>query len=243
MSISQKSIKNKIKADIPFIYTGKDELFCMEKMQNYNKSIINHIKQHMGATAENILDFGAGIGTLASYFPKDKITCLEIDSEQSDILKQRGFQTISSLKEIKKNSLSFLYSSNVLEHIEDDHDTVKQIYEKIKSNGRVVFYVPAFPILYSEMDKKVGHFRRYTKKTLTSVFASAGFSVDKVMYSDSLGFFASLLFKLISSKDGTASPKQLLFYDRFIFPISSFFDKLFASHFFGKNIVIYVTKL
>jgi SAM-dependent methyltransferase len=224
-----------------FVYTGKQELDDMQIMQNYNRGIVSILKGCL-ENGQKIVDFGAGIGTLASFFPQSNITCLEIDKQQQAILKQKGFHVVESLEGIADASITFFYSSNVLEHIEDDYTTVQEIWQKIAPQGRVVFYVPAFPVLFSEMDRRVGHFRRYTKKRLTDVFSQANFDIEKIFYSDSLGFLATLVFKFIGSKEGIASRKQLLFYDRIVYPVSRFLDTLFFSRYLGKNIVLVARK-
>jgi len=73
---------------------------------------------------------------------------------------------------------------------------------------------------------------------ITDILQKAQFKVTHVFYSDSLGFFSSLVFKVLGSKDGAASPKSLLFYDRYIFPLSTLLDRLICHKFFGKNILI-----
>lgn len=226
--------------DDSFVYSGKEELINMELMKRYNQGIVTLIKRYV-EDDRKILDFGAGIGTLASHFPQDKIVCLEIDDEQKKHLETKGFQAVDDLAAIADDSVTFVYSSNVLEHIEDDYQAVRDIYPKIAPNGRIFFYVPAFPMLYSSMDQRVGHFRRYTKNRLNHVFQEGGFQVEEIFFSDFLGFFATLLFKLIDSKGGAASQKSLLFYDKFIYPVSSFLDKIFG-RLLGKNVVIVARK-
>ena len=63
-----------------------------------------------------------------------------------------------------KDQYDFIYSSNVLEHIYDDVKSLKQLESKLTKNGTLVLYLPAFQILYSDLDRSVGHFRRYSKK-------------------------------------------------------------------------------
>jgi SAM-dependent methyltransferase len=238
--VSKKSVQNKEISSSDFIYTGKEELDNMALMVRYNQSIIHLIKKYMG-DPDSILDFGAGIGTLAEFFDKKKIICLEIDQDQQRVLKNKGFKVVSDLERIANDSMSFVYSSNVLEHIEDDNKVVHDLYEKVTPKGRILFYVPAFPLLYSSMDKRVGHFRRYTKERLRKVVEQAGFTIEYVGYRDCLGFFATLLYKLIGSREGTTSKKSLLIYDRFLFPFSHLLDHVFSS-FVGKNIVIVARK-
>jgi predicted SAM-dependent methyltransferase len=57
-----------------------------------------------------------------------------------------------------------IYSSNVLEHIEDDSRALNEMFAKLQINGKLAIYVPAFMFLFSDLDIKAGHFRRYSKK-------------------------------------------------------------------------------
>lgn len=221
-----------------FVYSGKEELDQMESMSNYNSSIAVYIKKHLRQEDTKILDFGSGIGTIAKYFDKNKLVCLEIDNAQRNLLDKMGFSTISSLDEIEDNSLDFVYSSNVLEHVEDDFEAVKNIAKKMRKNSRIVFYVPAFPLLYSKMDERVGHHRRYTKKRLLEAFKKADFSVKEIFFVDSLGFFTTLIFKIIGNKEGKTSNSMLLFYDRILYPISKILDNICCKFFVGKNLLI-----
>jgi hypothetical protein len=226
-----------------FVYSDKEELEQMEIMDNYNSSIAKYIKSHLKTKDMQILDFGSGIGTIAKYFPKDRLTCLEIDSQQRKIISDKGFKTIASLDEVDDDSLDFVYSSNVLEHIEDDFQAIKNIVKKMHNGAKIAFYVSAFPILYSKMDERVGHFRRYTKKRLLEVFEKAELSVEEIFFSDSLGFFTTLLFKFLGNKDGTTSTSILKIYDKIIYPLSNFLDKVGCRWFVGKNLFIAAKKI
>lgn len=59
------------------------------------------------------------------------------------------------------NCIDAIILLNVLEHIEDDIGTLKQIYRILKSNGILILEVPAGPHLYDAHDKICLHFRRY----------------------------------------------------------------------------------
>ena len=60
----------------------------------------------------------------------------------------------------------FVYTSNVLEHIQHDVSVLTDIKNKMSVNGKLAIYVPALPILFSDFDTSIGHFRRYSKKEL-----------------------------------------------------------------------------
>lgn len=214
----------------------------MQEASNYNDYLIYLIEEHSNKK-QLILDFGAGIGTYAKTLKKNgyKIVCLEPDTNQCKVIESNDIEVYKSLEDIEDNSLDFIYSLNVLEHIEDDLLIIKKLKDKLKQDGELFLYLPAFELLYSSMDKKVGHFRRYNFKMLESLAKNADLKVYKKSYVDSLGFFITLLYKVIGNKEGNIDKKSLIIYDRVIFPISKLFDKVF-NQFFGKNVYMVFKK-
>ena len=67
-------------------------------------------------------------------------------------------------------------------------------------------------------------------------------SSKDLAYTDFAGFFVTLLYKLIGSRQGDIFPKSLKFYDKFIFPLSLFLDKITQGKILGKNVWIMVKK-
>jgi len=55
---------------------------------------------------------------------------------------------------------------DVLEHIEDDARQLELMYDQLEPGGRLVVVVPAHQWLYGQRDRNVGHYRRYSRKTL-----------------------------------------------------------------------------
>jgi SAM-dependent methyltransferase len=146
------------------------------------------------------------------------------------------------LEEIDKK-FDLIFSSNVLEHIEKDVEALLDLSKFLKPEGLLVNYVPAFPILFSDLDVSVGHYRRYTKRELSSKLKEAGFEIQKIHYVDSLGFPASVLLKVLGykSRGNIGGLKSMSIYDRFIFPISRTLDLLGFKKLIGKNIIVYST--
>jgi SAM-dependent methyltransferase len=169
------------------------------------------------------------------------ITALEPDPSLQRRLRARGLPAVGSLDEVPDASLDYVYTLNVLEHIEDDVGALRSLHSRLAANGRLLIYVPAFPVLYTSMDAKVGHVRRYTRKSLTDSVRGAGFRIDHVAYADSIGFFATLAFKLVGNRDGNVSIGALKLYDRAIFPLSQALD-LLARRWFGKNLLMICAK-
>ena len=159
----------------------------------------------------------------------------------SETLEKNGFEVVQSFQELKSANLDFIYSVNVLEHIEDDQDILKNCFERLHAGGRLYLYVPAFMHLYTSMDKKVGHHRRYTRQGLEKQVREAGFKVVFSRYTDSIGYFATLAYKIFGSRKGDINTGTIGLYDRYLFPLSQRLDHL-VGRVFGKNVHLLAVK-
>jgi SAM-dependent methyltransferase len=216
-------------------YSGTENLEVMADAVNYNDFLISLIQREI-QPGVLVVDFGAGIGTFAQKLAKTgrMVHCIE---RQFDRILELGLPACRDITEFEDGSIDFLYTLNVLEHIENDLEVLGVFHKKIKPGGRILIYVPAFKALYSSMDKKVGHVRRYTRSMLAERVTLAGFLVTRNEYVDSAGFFASLVFKAFGSGDGTIDRRALILYDRYIFPLSRLADFV-CNRFFGKNVFL-----
>jgi SAM-dependent methyltransferase len=234
-------------------YSAKNELFASDRcLKNYTADIIKKMsrwfvnKRSTAAMQSKVLEFGAGIGTLAVEYQlqnKIKPDCLEIDSEHVAVIKKRGFDCYTSLQEIDKR-YHVIYTSNVLEHIEDDSLAIKNLYDKLENNGYLAIFVPAFQCIWSDLDEIAGHYRRYSRKELCNKVINQRFKILSCYYVDSMGFFAWLLlrFKGYKTGDKIVSDRSLTFFDKCIYPLSRFFDLLGLRYFFGKNLLLIAKK-
>ena len=219
-----------------FRYSGVDNLEVMLEATRYNRFLTDQVlKNRIGESA--ILDFGAGIGTF-SEMVRDRgvqVDCLEVDGDQCEILHAKGFRVFSSSGAVADASYDYIFSLNVFEHIEDDVAAMKECARILCPGGVVYTYVPAFPVLFGDMDRKVQHYRRYTRASLRAVSEEAGLEVTRTAYVDIAGFFASLLYNSISKGSGDIHRKPIELYDRFIFPVSRVIDYA-TNPFIGKNV-------
>ncbi len=222
-------------------YDGRDNLEAMKHAKRYNDFLLGLIRKY--SVGHRTLDHGAGAGTFALPISDDDagVICVEPDSSFRAELTQSGLEVASNLEEIASGSLDYAYSLNVLEHIKDDQKTVGELYRCLKPGGRLLLYVPAFTILYSQMDRHVGHFRRYRRKPLRNLLQSVGFEVSAAYYVDSLGFLATLVYKLVGDRSGTVSPGSVSLYDALVCPLSRVIDFLGLGS-FGKNLAVVATK-
>jgi len=224
-------------------YTGKDNLEVMSEAFKYNHFLLGMIL----ALAKNdqlIVDFGAGSGTFARSVTMagHRLLCVEVDNSLAYNLKCQGLTVVRSLDEIEDRSVDFIYSLNVLEHIKDDTAVLHLWNKKLRFGGDVFIYVPAFQFLYSSMDRKVGHFRRYTRSDLCAKVSNAGFRIVEANYVDSLGVLATLAYKAMKRDNGGINSKTLHFYDSYIFPLSRTLDAITCGV-IGKNVYVQAKNL
>jgi SAM-dependent methyltransferase len=222
-------------------YGGRDNLEAMKNATRYNDFLIDLIRKY--SIGSRAIDHGAGAGTFATPIAAGgmKVLCMEPDDGLRADLAQSGLEVAASLAEIPDCSVDYAYTLNVLEHIKDDQEAITELYRCLKPGGRLLVYVPAFQVLYSQMDAHVGHFRRYRRKPLQRLLRDTGFDVGAAYYVDSLGYLATLVYKLVGDRSGSVSPGSVAFYDSVIFPISRIVDFLSIGS-FGKNLTIVATK-
>jgi SAM-dependent methyltransferase len=223
-------------ADAHVPYTGVENLDVMANAHHYNEHQVEMLLRRFGPQ-DRLLDFGAGHGTFARLMRARgfRVECLEIDSAYRQRLVTEGFTVHATLEGIADASLDGVYLLNVLEHVEHDTETLRLIRAKLRPGGRVFIYVPAFQVLYSAMDKAIGHWRRYSRPLLEATLSAAGFTVQGSRYHDSLGFLAALAYKFVGDREGRIRPGQVEFYDRAVFPLSRTLDGLVGA-WIGKNV-------
>jgi 2-polyprenyl-3-methyl-5-hydroxy-6-metoxy-1,4-benzoquinol methylase len=217
-----------------------------QALKNYNLDIAKKIFKPL-INKHRLLDFGAGIGTF-SMLCRDLLgrdpSCCEVDQQLIEVLKSKNFGVTSTIDNIN-TKYDGIFSLNVLEHIENDGDALIKIHNSLCEDGILCLYLPAFPILYSELDLSLGHYRRYTKKDITEKLKKTGFKITKLEYVDSVGFFISLLVKIFGYNSGLklGNVNNFRRYDLYIYPISRCLDYFGLKKYFGKNIIIQAYKI
>ena len=125
-------------------YSGKQELVDAEVgLESYNLDIVSKfhkaLKLDVNDQKLKLMDFGAGTGALAEIWEKEfgiKPICLEIDNDLCRILNDKGFATFQNL-DLVSTDFTAVYTSNVLEHIEDDMKSLRNIRSTMQVGGKL----------------------------------------------------------------------------------------------------------
>ena len=95
---------------------------------------------------------------------------------------------------------------DVIEHVEDDVDILKEACNIVGPTGRVIVTVPAHMWLWSGHDVVNHHYRRYSKASLERVLTRAGLTPVKVTFFNTLLFPAVVAAKILSMARGAQKP-------------------------------------
>jgi protein-L-isoaspartate O-methyltransferase len=194
-----------------------------------------------------VLEVGAGIGSFTvALFGLSHLrwSCVEPDSHLADQIRQRQVRgEISRSVEVINDTLRDLASDrffdtilylDVLEHIPDDLIELTCAASHLSGGGRLIVLSPAFPMLYSDFDAAIGHYRRYTRRTLEGIRPNE-LKSEAVFYLDSAGAFLSLANRLLL-RSAMPNVKQVTFWDRNIIPCTRILDPIFGFR-FGRSVV------
>jgi len=225
-------------------YIGS-ELEIFKEANTWKRYFAQVIRPYLG---DSVLEVGAGIGgtTDALLTPNCKRwVCLEPDRELAETLEKKlSDQRTATNYEVKTCYLSDLQQDerfdtivyiDVLEHIEEDRAEVERAMDKLSPRGRLVVLSPAHQWLFSEFDREIGHFRRYTRRSIAAL-TPRNASIKELRYLDSVGMFASMANRLLL-RQSMPEKKQILFWDRMMVPISRLLDPLFF-HRIGKSVLV-----
>jgi SAM-dependent methyltransferase len=223
-------------------YTGDHILDLFSRFaKKRNKYIFKLIEKCLPAdrTAQiSILEFGAGKGEFIKRFLGKngvKACAVEIENTYRREL-SINLPAFEKLEDVPGNP-DLIFLIDVLEHLEDDIQYLRDFKYKLKKGGGLFIYVPARMELYSAFDKSIGHYRRYSKNELIEKVRQAGFTVHYCHYHEMLGYPVSYIHnKLFGKTEPTAFSIQL--YDRLLIPSTNFLERLFNPP-IGKSLYIF----
>jgi SAM-dependent methyltransferase len=82
----------------------------------------------------------------------------------------------------RSHTFDVVLALDVLEHLDDDAAGLREIARLRKPNGFLCVTVPALPSLWGQQDEISHHKRRYTRRTLSDVFARASLPRPYITY-------------------------------------------------------------
>jgi SAM-dependent methyltransferase len=216
-------------------------LEVLERAQNYNSWITSLILPHLG---DHPVELGSGLGyqtqlLLDAGLPR--VTVSEPTPEGIGALERRfaGDARVDcrliDFTDPPAADHSAAYAVNVLEHVADDVAALNGAAALVRSGGRVVVFVPAFPIAMSRFDRELGHHRRYTRETLRQAFFAADLEPEVVRYVNAPGLPVWLVWMRLLRRRPTDS-LVLELWDRLVVPVARRVESRVAPP-FGQSVL------
>lgn len=225
-------------ADGDRAFEAPDLIEVMDEAVLYNRFLGREVAR-WAQGAERILDFGAGNGRFCIPLAQrgHRVEAVEPDAALRRSIAERGVPARESLDAFGAERFDGIYSINVIEHVEDDEALLRDFFGRLVAGGRLLLYVPAFQVLFSANDVRVGHLRRYRRRDLRERVERAGFRVTRARYVDSIGFLAGLGYRFLGNRDGGLNVSAVRLYDRAVFPVSRLLDRG-CQRWLGKNLLL-----
>ncbi len=177
---------------------GARTLRRMAGLTAYNKWLHDRFDAFLG---RRVLEVGSGVGNQTRYFAdRDRVVASDIEAHYLRELRRR-FEAKPQVRvasfhfplsdadraDLKHEQIDSIVCMNVLEHIEEDRDTLTDFASVLDPGGRLVLLVPAMPSLYGTLDQALLHFRRYDKAGLHQLVTDCGFEVRDIRFLNRLG--------------------------------------------------------
>jgi len=213
---------------------GKVTLDAMECAPKFNEWMYETVKPWLG---DRVAELGVGRGNISRLIKEHQHVMLtdyrtdyleELQAKwkhhphlEIGKLDMTAGSDFEQLRHFAPESVVFL---NVLEHIEDDRAVLANLHRVVPGGCRVVVLVPYNQALYSEFDKALGHFRRYSKGELEAKMREAGLEVEKQFFFNKIGVFAWYVANTLGGQ-GVLKPWQLKLYNA-LTPIFRVLDKM-----------------
>lgn len=203
------------------------DLEQMARAVNYIDWIFALIAPHVRG---DVLEIGSGIGSFTTRLAErattvtalepnrycferliqtvrsSAVTCLNVTVEECQVLPQasRGFDSVVCL--------------NVMEHIRDDVQVLTTVRELVRPQGVIVLVVPAVEAVYGEIDRRLGHYRRYSRSSLRAALSASGWRLETDRFFNSVGLLG-WLFNAKVRRANEQSDSQIAVFDRLVVPV------------------------
>ena len=220
----------------------KATLDSLDGADNYAGWIFELIEPYLG---NEVLEVGGGHGTFTEMLAGQAKRVVASDISERCVSRLRERFSAEESVEILHGSVGSAAAHgpfdsviliNVLEHIEDDDGALREIGGRLlRPGGRVVLWVPAFSLLYSDFDRRIGHYRRYRRPGLRAQLSEAGYQVLDIRYVNAVGAVAWLVLARILRRTPTNGTAVKVF-DRYFVPVLNRLERRWRPP-FGQSVL------
>ena len=170
---------------------GSEQDFWLAQLEGssrFNRWVISKFSRQLGPS---ILEVGCGTGNFTILLAESgqRVSAVDVDAGYVEQARKR-FASTPNVQVYCADASTAEWTEtfdsvvllDVLEHIEADTDLLNRLRRTLKPGGRLILKVPAGSWLYSPMDRAIGHYRRYDRRSLGVAMRIAGLTPVSMSY-------------------------------------------------------------
>lgn len=156
-----------------------------------------------GKDSLRVLNVGCGTGGAVEVLEQyGKVDNVDVSDDAIKYMKKSGYKDVKKVDSIKlpykDNTFDIVGAFDVLEHIDNDTEALKEWNRVLKKDGSLVLTVPAYQWLWTDHDVSLHHYRRYTRKELRRKSTEARLNPVKVSYAIVFSLPLVVMFRFIN---------------------------------------------
>jgi SAM-dependent methyltransferase len=221
----------------------------MEDAVNYNRWVLDKFRPWFG---QSTLEVGIGHAGFYEHLPPQR-HYVGLDVDDGLITRARHLRPDltyvkedvadrSMVERLGPGRFDTILCVNVLEHVEDDVQALANMSMLLCEGGHLLLFVPAFPALFTDLDRVGGHLRRYRKRDLKRLAERVG-EVLSLAYFNPIGGLGWWLNRFVRHPNLEADRvrRQVKLFDRYVLPASRALDRVTRSV-FGQSVICVVRR-
>ncbi|MBD5523522.1 MAG: methyltransferase domain-containing protein [Lachnospiraceae bacterium] len=128
-----------------------------------------------------VVEFGSGGGYLLALIDAKEKIGIEINDSAREAAKEIGIKSVKNIKDLPDNFADVIISTSVLEHVENPLGALRELHNKLKKDGKIIFHVPneSCDTEYTRSDVN-NHFYTWNCLNIGNLFKAAGYFVQSV---------------------------------------------------------------
>ena len=178
-----------------------------------SNEILRELKQF---GLSQLVEVVAGTGSVSGFLAQNGIEIAAVEPLKAGAMaiQKKGVQTICGRLEIVNfppESIKAFGVFDVLEHIENPSQLLDEMYRTLEPGGYLFVTVPCGQWLWGDLDKSLGHYRRYSTRTINEVVSRSGFIPVKSRYLFLSLVLPAFILRAIPFRLGIRKSKQKIF--------------------------------
>ena len=178
---------------------GSQILARLSRAPKFNAWMADIIRPFCG---NSVLEIGSGVGNLTQKLtPRRKYVVSDVNPLYLQTLArlridrpylETAYCDVTDLESFPKTQGPFdtVICLNVVEHVQDDKASLRNIRAVLAEDGRAIVLVPQGQWNFGTLDEVLGHQRRYSREALRKLAADCGFEVKQLFEFNRIGTLA-----------------------------------------------------